>query len=367
VNWEAVRQEFPALNKCTYLNTATMGQIPNRSQAALDRHFAERNEAPLGDFMSWFEDIDAVRALIGTLIGCGADDVAFIQNASAALSLMMAGIDWKPGDQILTIDGEFPNQINYAAHLAKKGVELVIAPNGELLEYLTDRTRLVALSTVSYSNGYLAPAAQIGNILRQRGILFYLDGTQSVGALPIDLQQIQPDIFAVHAYKWMLSPHGAAFMYVSPRFRPHLDPAVIGWRSDRSWRSVNSLNQGAPVFSDTAEKYEGGMPNFSAIYALGESVRLMLELGPDRIQKRVLELTAQIKLAIEAAGGAVVYEGSSVVAARFPGHDTSAIALRLKEHEVIVAARSGNLRVSPHFYNNEEDVHRFSEALQRLM
>ena len=367
MSWEAVRQEFPTLQKCTYLNTATMGQIPNRSQAELSRHFAERNDAPLRDFMSWFDDLDAIRALVGKLIGCRADDIAFIQNASAALSLMMSGIDWKPGDQILTMDGEFPNQINYAAHLANKGVELVIASCGELLEYLTERTRLVAISTVSYSNGYLAPAAQIGKILRQRGILFYLDGTQSVGALPIDLQQVQPDIFAVHAYKWMLSPHGAAFMYVSPGFRPHLDPAVIGWRSDRSWRSVNSLNQGAPAFSETAEKYEGGMPNFSAIYALGESVRMMLELGPDRIQKRVLELAAHVKLAVEAAGGAIMYEGSSVVAARFPGRETSALALQLKEHEVIVAARGGNLRVSSHFYNNEEDIRRFSETLQRLM
>jgi len=366
VSWESVRQEFPALQKCTYLNTATMGQIPNRSQAALGRHFAERNQEPTRDFMSWFDDIDAVRASVGTLIGCAGDDIAFIPNASTALSLLMAGIEWQPGDQILTMDGEFPNQINYAAHLAKKGVELVLAPCGELLEHLTDRTRVVAISTVSYSTGFRAPVRQIGEALRNRGIPFYLDGTQSAGALQIDLRSVQPDIFAVHSYKWMVSPHGAGFMYVSPQFRPHLDPAVIGWRSDRGWRSVNSLNQGAPTFSDTAEKYEGGMPNFSAIYALGESVRMMLELGPDRIQARVLELASHVKLAVEAAGGAVVHQGSSVVAARFPGRHASALAAGLKEHGVIVAARAGNIRVSAHFYNNEEDIHRFREALQRL-
>jgi cysteine desulfurase/selenocysteine lyase len=366
MNWATVRQQFPALERVTYFNTATIGQIPNRSRAAIDRHFDQRNEAPLGDFTVWFDDMDAIRASVGRLIGCQGEDIAFIQNASAAVSLTLGGMDWQPGDQILSQEGEFPNQLYYPAHLAAKGVELVMAPCGELLNHIGPRTRLVVLSTVSYSNGYRAPLQEIGEALRQRGILFYLDGTQSVGALRMDLRTVQPDVFAVHGYKWMLSPQGAGFMYVSRAMREKLQPAVIGWRSDRDWRSVNELNQGAPAFSEKAERYEGGMLNFSALYALGESVQMMLELGPGEIEARVLDLSAQVREVVEARGAQVQYVGSSIVAARFPRHEASAVAAHLKERGILVAARHGNVRISSHFYNNEEDIRHLAEALHQL-
>ena len=248
MNWELVRDEFPALKRWTYLNTATFGQIPNRSKAALDRHFEHRNETACADFITWFNDMDSIRGSVGRLVGCEADDIAFIPNASAGLSMLLGGIAWKAGDQIVSLEGEFPNQLYYPEHLAAKGVELIVAPCGELLDHLTERTRLVAISTVIYSNGHTPPVQQISEVLRERGILFFLDGTQSVGAMRMDLAAVQPDIFAVHCYKWMLSPNGAGFMYVAPRLRAKLDPAVIGWRSDRDWRSVDALHHGAPRF-----------------------------------------------------------------------------------------------------------------------
>lgn len=367
MNWKSIREEFPALNTCTYLNTATFGQVSNRSRKAMERHFEQRNEHAALDFTGWFDDMNAIRESIGGLVGCGGEDIAFIQNASTALSLMMAGVRWKSGDQILTMEGEFPNQLYYASHLAARGVELVVVPCEELLEHVTERTRLVTISTVSYSNGYVAPVKEIGEVLRRRGILFYLDGTQSVGALQIDLRSIQPDLFAVHGYKWMISPHGAGFMYVSPALRAKLDPAVIGWRSDYAWRSVNALNQGAPRFSETAEKYEGGMLNFSALYALGESIQMMREIGVSAIEERVLDLANQVRQTAEAHGARVLHGGSSVVAICFPERDAALLATQLKQQGIIAAARHGNLRISPHFYNNEEDIGRFSEALHRLM
>lgn len=366
MNWETVRQQFPALERVTYFNTATIGQIPNRSRAAIDRHFDQRNEAPLSDFTLWFDDMDAIRASVGQLIGCQGEDIAFIQNASAGVSLALGGVDWQPGDQILSQEGEFPNQLYYPAHLAAKGVEFVIAPCGDLLKHIGPRTRMVVLSSVNYSSGYRAPLQEIGEALRQRGILFYVDGTQSVGALRMDLKTVQPDVFAVHCYKWMLSPQGAGFLYVSPAMRKTLQPAVIGWRSDRDWRSVNTLNEGAPTFSDKAERYEGGMLNFSALYAMGESLQMMLELGPARIEARVLELSAEVGRVVEAMGARVQHVGSSIVAAHFPKHGAPAVAAHLKEHGILVAARSGNVRISSHFYNNETDINRLADALHQL-
>ena len=95
-------------------------------------------------------------------------------------------------------------------------------------------------------------------------------------------QSVKPDMFAVHAYKWLISPNGAGFMYVSPELRERLRPNVVGWRSHKDWRRVDSLHHGAPEFVDSAEKYEGGMLNFPSLYAMGASVEMMLELGPER-------------------------------------------------------------------------------------
>lgn len=364
MNWDGVRAEFPALERWTYLNTATFGQVPNRSKAALDRHFEHRNELACSDFTSWFDDMDGVRASVGKLIGCEGEDVAFIPNASTALSMLLGGIDWKPGDQILSLEGEFPNQLYYPAHLADQGVELVVVPCGALLENLTERTRLVAISTVVYSNGYTAPIEEIGKCLRERGVLFFLDGTQSVGALRIDLKKVQPSMFAVHGYKWMLSPNGAGFLYVSPEMRKTFAPSVIGWRSDRDWRSVESLHHGAPRFSESADKYEGGMLNFSALYAMGDTIEMMLEIGTDRIEERVLELAQHVREIVRGEGAPVAYEGSPIVSAEFP--DSKRVAAQLNQEGIVVAARHGRLRVSPHFYNNHNDLDRFAQALRRL-
>ncbi len=367
MNWSAIREEFPALKHWTFLNTATFGQMPNRSKAALDRHFERRNRFACDDFVEWFDDMDRIRASIGRLIHCEADDVAFIPNASTGISLLLSKLEWEPGDQILTLQDEFPNQLYYPAHLVARGVELLVVRGEELLDHVSERTRLVAISTVNYSNGYTAPVPEIAAHLRDRGILLYLDGTQSVGALEFDAKAIQPDMLAVHCYKWMLSPNGAGFMYVAPSLRPKLEPAEIGWRSDRNWRAVDTLNHGEPEFSPDAQKYEAGMLNFAGLYAMGENLAMMHEIGPARIEARVLELAARVRGIVQSNGATVMHEGSPIVAAHFPQHDASRIARELKQQGVIAAARQGNLRISPHFYNNEADLDRFEESLARII
>ena len=367
MDWGKIRGEFPALANWTYLNTATFGQLPERSRAALDRHFTRRNEFACADFLDWFDDMDGVRELVARLINCGADDIGFVSNACAALSLLLGGIDWKPGDQILTLTDEFPNQYYYGEFLARRGVQLVETRPEQFFDAVTNRTRVVALSTVNYTNGYTAPVAEMAAFLRSRGILFYLDGTQSVGALRFDARAVQPDVLAVNAYKWLLSPNGAGFIYVHPEMRPRLDPSVIGWRSDRNWRAVDDLNHGKPEFPSSAEKYEGGMLNFSALYAMAETIKMMLEIGPERVEACVLELASRVREIVRGLGATVKHEGSPIVAAHFPGVDASQLARSLRKDRVIVAARHGQLRVSPHFYNDASDLETFEAGLKRAI
>lgn len=368
-NWQAIRAEFPALAEWTYLNSATFGQVPRRAVAAIEAHFAHRDELACADFMSWFDEMDGLRALVARLISASAADIAFIPNASSALSLLLGGIDWRAGDQVVTLAHEFPNHYYYPANLGGAGVEFVETQWERFYDSLTPRTRAVVLSEVNYSTGFRAPVAEIAPELRRRGILFYVDGTQSTGALRFDVSRIQPDLFAVHGYKWMLCPNGAGFMYVSPVLRERLQPNIIGWRSDTRWRTPESLHHGAPEFSSTAEKYEGGMLTFSVLYAMRAVIEMMLEIRPEAIEARVLELAAKTREVLRASGARVLcdelpHHDAQVVCARFADRDASAVAKQLASQKVLVAARQGMLRVSPHFYNNEDDLDRLAAALR---
>jgi selenocysteine lyase/cysteine desulfurase len=363
VDWPAVRAQFPALERWTYLNTATYGQLPVRAVEAVHAHLAHRDETACADFLSWFDDVDRMRELVARLINCAPDDVAFVTTASHGLALLMNGLDWRAGDRIIALEGEFPNNL-YAPAARADGVEFCETTWDRLYDEVGRGARLVLMSSTNYMTGFRPPLAEISAFLRQRGVLFYVDGTQSIGGLRFDCAEVQPDFLAVDAYKWLLGPNGAGFIYVRPELRHSLRPTVIGWRSDRRWRNVNALHHGAPEFVDAAEKYEGGMLNFPSLYAMAASIELMLELGPECIEQRVLQLTQRCGAVLENAGGTLLYRNTPIIAARFEGGDAPALAKRLRGERILVSARHGNLRVSVHFYNNERDLERLSEVLR---
>jgi selenocysteine lyase/cysteine desulfurase len=193
-----------------------------------------------------------------------------------------------------------------------------------------------------------------------------------VGALRLDCAAAQADFVAVDAYKWMLTPNGAGFTVFGPELRERLAPQVIGWRSHRDWRNVDSLHHGAPEFVSSAEKYEGGMLPSCHLYALEAVVDLMLDLDPSEIERRVLGLAAEVRAVLRRLGaGLLSDEGphydSPIVAARFPDRDARALARALKDRRVLVSARHGHLRVSTHFYNNEADIETLGIALEQIL
>jgi selenocysteine lyase/cysteine desulfurase len=221
----------------------------------------------------------------------------------------------------------------------------------------------VVISTVNYLNGYRANLRRISRLAKQTGALLFIDGTQSLGALRFAVRDIEPDMFVVDGYKWLLCPNGATFFYIAKTLREQLAPAVIGWRSDRGWRTPDQLNHGIPQFPEGAERYEGGMLAFPSLYGMAESVRMMLELGPEVIEERVLGLAREAEDVLERAGASIRRAGSNIVAGHWPDRDASALARDLDRRGIVVAARHGNLRVSPHFYNDSEDLRALAEGL----
>lgn len=372
IDWKQLRAEFPALGGWTYLNSATMGQLPQRGVDAMTAHFDRRVAFAGSDFLAWMSELQGLREALGHLIDAGPEDIGFVSHTSHALSMLMNGIHWQPGDRIVTLADEFPNQIYFAAHLQKLGVEFVEAPWPAILDAITPNTRVVLASTVNYNTGFRVPAAELCRVARERGAISYLDGTQSLGALRFSVKDVQPDVFASHGYKWLLSPPGAAFMYVRPEVRQWLEPRVIGWRSHKDWSNVDHLHHGAPEFSETAEKYEGGFPCITVLCAMEASVRMMLEVGPQHIENRVKALAGHLREMFERMEAGLLYGDqeawqSPIVAAKLgKGLDPSLVARQLKEQKIVVSARHGRLRVAPHFYNDESDIETLERALSRI-
>lgn len=365
-NWQQIRSRYPGLRDRVFLNTATFGLLAEGTVSAVNRHFTHRDENACADFLSWFDDLHQTRIKAAGLIHAAPADIAFSVNSATALSLFLGGIDWKPGDRIVALSNEFPNQIYYAALLRQQNVEFVEVEWPEFYDAITPNTRAVLMSQVSYSTGFRPPLEDIGPFLRKRGVLFYLDATQALGALTLDVGAVQPSMLAVHGYKWLLCPNGAAFFYVSPELRRHLAPNVIGWRSHEAWRNVSQLHTGAPVFTDSAEKYEGGMPAFPCLYAMDAALQDLLEIGPRRIEQRVLSLTSLLHDRLRSQGPVeILHADSPVTVARFPGVDAAALAARLKERGILASTRHGGLRLSLHFYNDEADVERLTEELRK--
>jgi len=371
VDWGAVRAEFPSLARWTFLDTATFGQMPVRAVEAVARHFQRRDELACADFLDWFDDADRLRGLLARLIHAEAADIAFMPNVTAALSLLMNGLDLRPGDRIVTFENEFPDSIYFPALKRSRGVEFIESPWKGFLDAINSRTRLVLLSEVNYTNGFRPPLEEIARRAHERGAVLFVDGTQSLGALQIDARAVQVDMYAVHGYKWLLSPNGAAFCYVSPGLRERLAPNAVGWRSHRAWRRVDSLHHGPPEFTSRSEKYEGGMLSFPLLYAMEASVRMILEIGPAAIERRVMELAGCLRERLRALGARLradesPHYQSPIVAARF-ARPASELARTLKERGVLVSARHDNLRVSTHFYNNQQDIDRLAEELKALL
>jgi len=147
--------------------------------------------------------------------------------------------------------------------------------------------------------------------------------------------------------------------------RRELTPTVVGWRSDAGWRRVASLNHGEPVFAEAAEKFEGGMIPFPSLYGMGAVLEMLLETGMDVIEARVLALAAKTRTMLTALGAQVNTDASQIVTAHFEGIEAAELAAKLKARKIFVSARHGRLRVSPHFYNNEDDIETLRAALSQ--
>jgi cysteine desulfurase / selenocysteine lyase len=284
--------EFPLDPGLCYLNHAAVAPWPTRTTRAVQAFAEENNHTGSRHYERWLATERDLREGLRQLINAtSTDEIALLKNTSEALSVVAHGLDWSADDEVVISHLEFPSNRIVWESLARYGVKLRIAdlysrdnPEQALLDCLTDRTRLLSVSSVQYGNGLRLDLPVLGKACRERNILFCVDAIQSIGTGPFDVQAIQADFVMADGHKWMLGPEGLALFYCRRERLESLRLNQFGWHMVAA---VGDFDRKEWAPSPTATRFECGSPNLLCAHALHASIGLLLEVGMEQVAERI--------------------------------------------------------------------------------
>ena len=370
---------FPILRKWDFYNHAGVAPLAHVAAEAM-RAYATQAEEGAYLHTCWYKDVESLRDSTARLINARRDEIALIKNTSEGIATIANGIDWQPGDRVVTTAVEYPANMYPWMDIARRfGVELITipeqsCPDGARRVMLADillaadhpRTRLVTLSHVEYASGQRLDLAAIGQFCREHGKLLCIDAIQTLGVIPIDVVAMNIDYLSADGHKWLLGPEGAGVMYCRRELLPHTRPLLIGWMN-----VIHAQDYGHYDFTlrPDAAKFECGTWNVPGFLGLRASMELLLSIGTEAIAARLKLLTDRLVDGLKQKGYTILSprndnEWSGIVsfASDDRNHDLIVRTLR-KEHRIELALREGRLRASPHFYNTERQIDRLIELL----
>lgn len=369
---ERYRAHFPVTERLLFLNHASEAPVCRPVRARIDEYL----DVAEGDPDAAYTDLRGLKHLLARLLGGSADEYAAMPNTATALGIVANGLAWQPGDNIVVPAEEYPANVYPWLSLRERGVEVRVVPLGpdrrvdpaNVAALVDGRTRIVAVSAVSFLSGCRADLRALSAIAREAGALFVVDGIQAAGAVPIDVEADGIDVLAAGGYKWLLGPIGTGFAYFRRDVWDVIRPVLPGARS--------SLLGSADIAGEfelqgTAQRYETGCLPFSLLHGWKAGLELLLEAGVPAIQARLLSLTDRLVAGLPERGLTLLSpvadpaERSGIISFTTGSADGNAeLVQRLYQQGIVIALRSGRCRVSPHFYNTESDIDRLLEALQ---
>jgi cysteine desulfurase/selenocysteine lyase len=366
------RRLFPATAARAYFNTAAVGLASRR--LADDYHAFVEEWATTGlDYRRGEQAADNARSAVARLLGAQASDVALIPSVSSAAGLVAAQLGRaSPGDNVVIGEKEYSSNHFPWRQLAGKGYDVrqVAFRNGglepdDVSERVDAGTKLVAFSAVQSSSGHRSDVAAISGLAHDVGAVVFVDGTQMVGALSVgdDLQSV--DVLATSDHKFLLNAgRGMGYCYLSPAMQRRFTPINAGWKAGAV--PLESFFGPQMNLSATASRFD---TSISWLAAIGNQTALAVfdEFGPGVIYARNRELTAKLRAALTGTGWNPVdlpeQNQSTIVSVPLGGREPARLLSALSDQGIVCAQRDGNLRLSIHFYNHEEDIDRLMTAL----
>ena len=357
-----------------FFDHAKVAPLPRRVKNALDTFSQDACERGTENYADWVKRTDEVRDSFAELINAEPDEVAFVKNTSEGISIVANGLDWKAGDNVVIPDIEFPANVYPWWNLKRMGVEtrMVRSIDGRVLfddivAQVDGRTRVISVSSVECNSGFRNDLNRIGAFCRDKGILFCVDAIQSLGALPMDVKKDCIDFLAADGHKWLLSVEGLGGFYISRRVLEQVYPVTVGWDSVvNAWDFMNYDF----TFRPGARRFEEGSFNTLSIHALGAALDLFREVGVANIEKRLLFLGDIIMEELGQRDLQIINstrpgERSGIISFTMKT-DLDAFAGYMREKGVSLTSRNGLIRLSPHFYNSEDEIACFFDLLDKF-
>ncbi len=358
------------MSDMVYLNHAAVAPLSFRVRDAVDKYQTRRALKGIEPYPWILKTIQETRELLAQMMGASADQIAFVMNTSDGINILAQGVDWQPGDHVLINDLEFPANAYPFLNLRRRGVEVDVihAKNykitkDQIAAQLTHQTKLVSLSHVQFATGAKADLTAIGKLCRERDILFAVDAIQSLPHSSVDVERDKIDFLACGGQKWMMSDTGIAFIYASDRALERMHQGYLGWLSIENPFDFTLRPEELRV---GAGRFENGTLNFAGITALNASLKFFFAFGLKEMERAVLDLSGYLIDRLEQRGVEVITpkaetERAGIVSFNFP--DAEKVFERLHHENIIISLRQGRLRVSPHFYNTEEEERKLMVGL----
>jgi selenocysteine lyase/cysteine desulfurase len=373
---ESYRREFPVLERKAYLISASLGPISTRARASLEGYLDAWAAKGAPDHV-WDEDIfpamGRLKRSFAALAGCDADEVAITTNISIAMSTIASALDFSERPKVVLSELDFPTDGHVWLAQRSRGVQIewLRSPDGLTIpveEYdraIDGRTAVVMVNRVLYRSSALVDAREICRIARERGALSFVDDYHGLGIVPLDLHDLGCDLYTAGVLKWMLGGPGLVFLYARRELLPSLEPTVTGWFATREPFSFDLQHL---ELHPSARRLEHGTPPAPVVFIAQGGMDIIAEVTPERIRARQGELTDHVVGRADEAGlpvrtprgrearGGVVNVGV--------GPEAERICHALLARDVCTDFRGDGLRISPHFFNTEDDIDRCFDELR---
>ena len=371
-----IRQRFPHTKEVTYFNAGSYGPFSIDVKKAIESNVNQRVAAERDDSHDAFETQDELRAIYARLIGARKREVGIGLNTSFGLNIAAFGLPLNKSDEVLVSDIEFPAiRYTWRAAAEARGFKLKVLKSRErcfdmdaLRRGVTKRSKVLAVSWVQFFNGYKLDLEELSEFCREHGMYFVVDGIQGMGVEPINLRNVDIDIFTSGCQKWMLSPYGCGFFYLSDRIRDQLKQPFMSWLGSDWKMNFADLFRYEQPFFDSARRFEMGYYVVLNLMGMRAASQMFVDLGIRNIQRHNYQLIDRLADFIDA------HPYYTITSSMDPKHRSSLFTFtcddykllheELMKNKIILAQREGSIRVSVHLYNNERDIDRMIGVLK---
>ena len=369
-DWTALRNEFPTLQRWTYLDNARKTIPPRCQEQAMQEYTRDVYENAGADAWSAL-NIGAARSELAELLGADPEEIAFTKNTTEGLTIAAHAFDLRPGDNIVLTNMEHVANVWVWKHWEKKGVEIRYArhrdgrlPLEAFLEQIDGRTRVVSTAYVTYGNGYRVDLPRLGALCRERGIRLVVDGVQGAGVLAAPLRALNADVIAIGGHKALFGLTGSGIVYCR---RELVDSVLTPFVKEPTPLAAKGHVNSQFDYVRVAHRFEGGNPNFLGIRVLRSGARFIRSIGVPAIESRVRELSTRCLQLVKQAGLRTMtpepwVERAHIVNVLVPDAERVMNALREK-HRVVVNVKDDAIRISVGFFNTEEDLEKAVSAI----